>query len=195
MFLARYHVKGAVTSQPVSEVRIDEPAMDLSVAEQTAPIQHDTAPEVAAPTPEPEPIADPVPDDAVLDDPVVKSIPTKARAKAAPKADDLPPAPKVENVELFVDAVKFLKRRGEGLTEKAKDLGEGKAKPLVEQCVDAVEHLMDLFSQDESGCEAADAFIDELSEASDIMVLMQVEDGDGPAADAVTLLLQLRRDM
>ena len=38
-------------------------------------------------------------------------------------------------------------------------------------------------------------FIDELAEASDMMVLMQVEEGDGPAADAVTLLLQLRRDM
>ena len=66
---------------------------------------------------------------------------------------------------------------------------------MVEKCVDAVEHLMDLFSQDESGCEAADAFIDELSEASDMMILMQVESGDAPAADAVTLLLQLKRDM
>ncbi len=40
-----------------------------------------------------------------------------------------------------------------------------------------------------------DRRIDELAEAQDMMVLMQVEDGDGPAADAVTLLVQLRRDM
>ena len=56
-------------------------------------------------------------------------------------------------------------------------------------------HLLDLFSDDDSGCPAADAFIDELTEASELMVLMQIESGDAPAADAVTLLLQLRRDI
>ena len=104
-------------------------------------------------------------------------------------------APKVANVALFADAVRFLKRRGDSLADTVTSLAAGDTKPLIEQCLDAVEHLTDLFSQDESGCEAADAFIDELAEASDVMVLMQVEDGDAPAADAVTLLLQLRRDM
>ncbi|NND42547.1 MAG: hypothetical protein HKO04_10790 [Silicimonas sp.] len=96
---------------------------------------------------------------------------------------------------MFADAIRFLKRRGETLGHSVAKLGEGKANALIPQCVDAVEHLVDLFSQDESGCPAADAFLDELAEASDIMVLMQVEAGDGPAADAATLLLQLRRDM
>ncbi|NNE81074.1 MAG: hypothetical protein HKN18_12470 [Silicimonas sp.] len=130
----------------------------------------------AASTPAPEPAPEPAP---VPETPV----------------PDMPSAPKVENVALFTEATRFLKRRGDSLCEAANSLGEGKAKPLIEKCVDAVEHLVDLFSQDESGCEASDAFIDELAEASDMMVLMQVEDGDGPAADAVTLLLQLRRDM
>lgn len=114
---------------------------------------------------------------------------------AAPPAQIVAAAPKVQNVALFTEATRFLKRRGDGLSEAAKSLGEGNVKPMIEQCVDAVEHLVDLFSHDESGCEAADAFIDELAEASDMMVLMQIEDGDAPAADAVTLLLQLRRDM
>ena len=91
--------------------------------------------------------------------------------------------------------MRFLRRRGDSLAETAAQLGEGSAKGLIGNCVSAVEHLVDLFSQDESGCEAADAFIDELAEAQDMMVLMQIEEGDGPAADAVTLLLQLRRDM
>jgi hypothetical protein len=101
----------------------------------------------------------------------------------------------VENVELFSEAVRFLRRRGDGLADTAHGLGPGKAGGLVEHCVDVVEHLVDLFSNDDSGCPAADAFLDELTEASDLMVLMQVESGDAPAADAVTLLLQLRRDM
>ena len=104
-------------------------------------------------------------------------------------------APKVQNVALFTDSIRFLKRRSDSLTNTAEELGEGNANGLIEHCVSAVEHLVDLFSQDETGCDAADAFIDELAEAQDMMVLMQIEEGDGPAADAVTLLLQLRRDM
>ena len=140
--------------------------VDASDAGVTPPVAEATPP-VTAPSPEPG-AAEPV---------VVE----------APK--------KVQNVELFSNAVKYLKRRGDTLADTATSLGEGNTKPLIEQCVDAVEHLTDLFSQDESGCEAADAFIDELAEATDVMVLMQVEDGDAPAADAVTLLLQLRHDM
>ncbi|MBT8419052.1 MAG: hypothetical protein KJO42_16565 [Silicimonas sp.] len=116
--------------------------------------------------------------------------PAKPAAVVAESAPERP-----ENPELFADAIRFLKRRGETLGNSVAKLGEGKANALIPQCVDAVEHLVDLFSQDESGCPAADAFLDELAEASDIMVLMQVEAGDGPAADAATLLLQLRRDM
>lgn len=183
MFLARYQVKGTPerqTSRPQSTPVAPAPAF---VANQS-PSEPMSPADIPSRTPTAKP--DPMPTrDAVQ----TKEIP------ASSDAPELPSAPKVENVELFVDAVKFLKRRGDGLAEKAKEMGEGNAKPLVENCVDAVEHLVDLFSQDESGCEAADAFIDELSDASDMMVLMQVEDGDAPAADAVTLLLQLRRDM
>lgn len=103
--------------------------------------------------------------------------------------------PRVGNAALFSEAVGFLRRRGENLSETASSLGEGKASGVIDHCVSAVERLMDMFSNDETGCEAADAFIDELAEAQDMMVLMQIEGGDGPAADAVTLLLQLRRDM
>ena len=130
-------------------------------------------------------------------------VPTVETAASTPEPKPSMPAQvataevghKVENIALFSDAIRFLKRRGDSLAETLGSLEPGNTKELIETCVDAVEHLTDLFSQDESGCDAADAFIDELAEASDVMVLMQVEDGDAPAADAVTLLLQLRHDM
>jgi len=118
-----------------------------------------------------------------------------AAAEAVATVQPIEVAVKIQNIDLFTDAARFLRRRGETLADATQKLGEGNSKELVNQCVDAVEHLVDLFSQDDTGCDAVDAYIDELAEASDMMVLMQVEDGDGPAADAVTLLLQLRRDI
>ncbi len=167
MFLARYQVQAGdrVSSRPRSVPVVAEPAERT----RTAP----TTLEVA---------------DAA------RSKPEQITPVTAENVAPAPPT-KVENVELFSDAIRYLKRRGDGLAKSTTSLEEGSLKPLIDQCVDVVEHLTDLFSQDESGCEAADNFIDELTEASEIMVLMQVEDGDAPAVDAVTLLLQLRRDM
>ena len=131
--------------------------------------------------------------------PVNGEMATPAETTAAPEPTSVADAPVtvelVENVTLFQDAVRFLRRRGDGLAESVSTLEPGKSGALVNQCVDTVEHLVDLFSQDDSGCPAADAFIDDLMEATDMIVLMQAETGDAPAADAVTLLLQLRRDI
>lgn len=172
MFLARYQVKegadGRPSSRPRSRAPISEPLRTVSRAPSRTPSK-----------PVSKPKSKPAPTPKVAKEPITPVAPTLV----------------VSNAELFADGMKFLKRRGDTLADAASKLSEGGAKPLIEQCVDAVEHLTDLFSQDETGCDAADAFIDELAEASDMMVLMQVEDGDGPAADAVTLLLQLRRDM
>ena len=198
MFLARYNVKDtAPANSPESPEPDPQTAPDPAAVVETpepAPVAVDTPP---APEPVIEPLAA---EPAEKVEPVVAAeAPTAVEEPAAAEVSSteatLPDPPKVENVEMFLDAVKFLKRKGDTLANNALERGEGAAKPLVEQCVNAVEHLVDLFSQDETGCAATDAFIDELAEASDMMVLMQVEDGDGPAADAVTLLLQLRRDM
>lgn len=220
MFLARYEVKGAPagvaarTSASANQQATPEappmaaPPSPPPVAETPEPIpvveaaKPEPAPEAPMPTvetaePEPAPMADapePAPVSEATEPAPVPEDESTAET-ATPPSVDLPALPKVENVDLFLESVKYLKRRGEALTKTAGEMGEGQVKPLVEQCVDAVEHLTDLFSQDETGCAATDAFIDELAEASDMMVLMQVEDGDAPAADAVTLLLQLRRDM
>ena len=147
-------------------------------------------------TSRPQPVPDPIPEPEIQKD-VEPVVPAPVQAKVPePDVPPIKPAPqKTENKEIFTDAISYLKRRGDGLAEAAGKMGEGNANALVEKCVDTVEHLVDLFSQDESECDVVDQFLDELGEASDMMVLMQVEAGDGPAADAVTLLLQLRKDM
>lgn len=178
MFLARY--QSDLAQAPARR------AADEAVA---AP---ETAPAPAAKT---EDVATAAPPAAVQDEPARETTPQLQQPQPQQPTVSVPKMVKVENVELFSDAVRYLRRRGDSLSETLAGLEPGDTKGLIDTCVDAVEHLTDLFSQDESGCEAADAFIDELAEATDVMVLMQVEDGDAPAADAVTLLLQLRHDM
>lgn len=118
--------------------------------------------------------------------------PTVETAVVAKAVQPAPATPaKVKNVTLFSEAAHYLRRRGESVAKVA----DGDGELIVSQCVDTVEHLIDLFSNDESGCKAADAFLDDLMEASDLMVLMQSETGEDPPADAATLLLQLRREM
>ncbi|MGR3515268.1 MAG: hypothetical protein ACU0GG_21095 [Paracoccaceae bacterium] len=176
MFLARYSTDGTArtpsrpTSRPISRSSTPSRPRSEPAARRTS----------VTPSRAPEPAESVAPARVVS-------------AKPAPVA--VPSLPKVENVALFTDGIRFLRRRGDTMAETAQSLGEGNGKDLIGNCVSAVEHLVDLFAQDESGCDAADAFIDELAEAQDMMVLMQVEEGDGPAADAVTLLLQVRRDM
>lgn len=129
----------------------------------------------------------------------IESSPSSAQREPvevqSPKIVDLQTQPKVENISIFVDSIRFLKRRGDGLAQSVSEMSEGDTDGIFSQCVNAVEHLIDTYSQDDSGCVATDAFIDDLSEAADMMILMQAETGDAAAADAATLLLQLRRDM
>lgn len=121
-----------------------------------------------------------------------ETTPAPAEAPVSPilATQEATPA-KTTNVTLFAEGARYLRRRGESV-EKVTD-EDGAA--VVSHCVDAVEHLIDLFSNDESGCKVADSFLDDLMEASDLMVLMQTETGENPPADAATLLLQLRREM
>ncbi|MEM6387968.1 MAG: hypothetical protein AAF718_17215 [Pseudomonadota bacterium] len=190
MFLARYHVDGSgrTSSRPLSRT-------PTKPRPRTNPVKSRPITQTPEPT---RPVSQaPVISRELSKAPASKPAPKPvAKKEETPKAVvDLPHGPKVQNVGLYTDSIRFLRRRAESLTETAATLGEGNAKDLIEHCVSAVEHLSDQFSQDDTGCDAADAFIDELAEAQDMMVLMQIEDGDGPAADAVTLLLQLRRDM
>lgn len=122
----------------------------------------------------------------------VTSPPPAASTPIAP-----PPAPDAVsiNTALMREASQFLDRRAEGLERTLAGYDKGGAAKIVAQCINVVEDLTDQFSQDETGCVASDRMIDDLTEASDMMMLIQSEEGDAPAADAVTLLLQLKREM
>ncbi|MGR3661842.1 MAG: hypothetical protein ACU0CA_11760 [Paracoccaceae bacterium] len=61
---------------------------------------------------------------------------------------------------------------------------------ILSRCCDISNHLADMFADTQS----VDADLqDDILDAAEVLVLMQLEEGDAPAADAVTLLLQLKR--
>ncbi len=136
-------------------------------------------------------------------DAVVAQVPSRETAKVEALQDKPTPVPSDPSPDtvvpidpdIFVNAGRFLQKRGEALASIVDATEPGSTEDAMEQCVEAVEHLIDLFSNDDSGCDVVDSFLDDLNEASEMMVLMQIEEGDGPTADAVIMLLQLRREI
>ncbi|MEM9898951.1 MAG: hypothetical protein AAF742_06185 [Pseudomonadota bacterium] len=113
-------------------------------------------------------------------------------ASAAPQNLEAP-AVVAKNPSLFSDAVRFIRRRGDNIAEGG--LSQEKVSPIVSQCIGIVEYLSDSFSQDDDDCDAVDQTLDDLADANDMLVLMQIENDTASAADAMTLMLQLRREI
>jgi hypothetical protein len=63
---------------------------------------------------------------------------------------------------------------------------------ILDQCCETANHLVDMYADADS---AESTLQDDLLDAAEVLVLMQLEEGEGPAADAVTLLLQLKRGL
>ena len=92
------------------------------------------------------------------------------------------------------EGAQFLRSRANEIGAELKSLNEEDAADhVLGQCLETVEHLQDLMDASDLSDAQWDAMKDEVSAANDMIVLMQLERGTEPAADAVTLLLQLRR--
>ena len=157
--------------------RADLDTADLFLARYNVGAPEKTETAAAAPTPVAAPAPAPV-------------------AVAAPAPAPAPAPERKPNLTLIREGAQFLSRRAEGIERTVSTWsGAGDAPRVIEQCVDTVEHLVDHFARDDTGCAVSDRLSDDFSEASDLLMLMQSEEGEGPAADAVTLLLQMKREM
>jgi len=90
----------------------------------------------------------------------------------------------------------------ECLRGRAIDLTRSFGHPDTEEMAAVLDHCATTANDLADICEGADCSGEEMTNLRDdilefveLMQLIQVEEGDGPAADAVTLLLQLRRDL
>lgn len=95
----------------------------------------------------------------------------------------------------FSTALVFLQGRAVDLTGIQPTDAADSCSEILEHCTETANQLVDIFTNDGGDTTGTPEFQDDLTEAADMLLLMQLEDGHGPAADAVTLLLQLRRDL
>ena len=129
-------------------------------------------------------------------------------AKAAPSAPvaptpepepaPIPETPQVDSavVEACIEGAQYLRARAGEIRSAVGGLGEDDAaEHVLSECMETVEQLQELMDASPVDQPEWSSLKDEVSAANDMIVLMQLERGTEPAADAVTLLLQLRRTL
>ena len=115
-----------------------------------------------------------------------------------PKPVDAPATAKAvgqaarENCDLVLD---YIRRRAAELSDMAGREDQGREDDVLAHCVQTVDKLGEMMTGGPIGGALPTRLSDEIGQAAEVMLLMQLERGEGRAADAVTLLLQLRRDM
>jgi len=132
-------------------------------------MQTKAAPPPPKPAPQPEPVFTPEPE------------------PEAPGA--LAPATR----EAISTGLTFLRQRGKDLAAHVADGGD--AGHVASECSETLVHLSDLISAHDDGANPAVSLLaDTVMEAESLVILMENENGEDAAADAVGILLQIRHD-
>ncbi|MEM8631009.1 MAG: hypothetical protein AAGF74_07220 [Pseudomonadota bacterium] len=125
----------------------------------------------------------------------------KTQARAGAKQKEVPTEALAPMEEAALsDALERLLRASRGLAEIVADptdggVDEDRARVVLNTCLSEAEDLADRLSIASDSQPGLAVYANDFQEAAEMMVLLQLEDSDGPAADAVTLLLQLKRDL
>lgn len=99
-----------------------------------------------------------------------------------------------ERQKLLERALCHLRARSIQLAELVPEAGADKYATFLSACVETADGLAKLLAEHDSAT-ASTSLPDSVAEASEVMLLLQLEKGMGPAADAATLLLQMRREL
>ena len=110
--------------------------------------------------------------------------------RTKPIKPERPPVPKV-----FERGIDLIRTRTSALCEDVGTALNESASIVLAHCAETANDLYEMMDADlVAGQHFADV-VETVSEASELMLLMQAEDGADQAEDAVTLLLQVRREL
>jgi hypothetical protein len=113
------------------------------------------------------------------------------RRNGLDQEDSPVPAANTSAAALATEALGYLAEKSDTLGSYHADDPSG----ILEYCVETADGLTEILSKSTFEDVLTNDLQDTAMQAADAMVLMQLEDGAGPAADAVTLLIQMRRDL
>jgi len=100
-----------------------------------------------------------------------------------------------KNRAVFVEALDFLQDRAERLAKAFRNRGGQDANDILDQCLDTANELNTLLSDFDSSDDALADLQNDVLESADMMLLLQLEQSQDAATDAVTLLLQLKKEV
>ncbi len=99
------------------------------------------------------------------------------------------------NEELFASALNLLHREADRMLNEVDGGQDPDPDKVLQQCVEAANALSDLFAEADPGDNAAQSLKDDAAESAEMMLLFQLERSEDAAADAVTLLMQLKKEI
>lgn len=99
------------------------------------------------------------------------------------------------NAQLFEQALALLHREADRMLDSVDAGKEPDPELVLQQCVEAANALSDLFASADPSDETAQNLKDDAAESAEMMLLFQLERNEDAAADAVTLLMQLRKEI
>jgi len=97
--------------------------------------------------------------------------------------------------ELSQSALTYLQGQAQKIADMTPPDDSDDATDVLELCSETANHVADIFIEQISAQGDVLNLQGDLMEAADVILLLQMEEGVGPAADAVTVLLQVQRDL
>ncbi|WP_050928996.1 hypothetical protein [Aestuariivita boseongensis] len=99
------------------------------------------------------------------------------------------------NREVFVEALDYLQDRAEKLISSLDSPGNDSTDAILEHCLDTANQLSTLLQDFDQSDPSLAELQEEVMESADMMVLLQLEKSEDAVSDAVTLLLQLKKEV
>lgn len=112
----------------------------------------------------------------------------------SPLEKEDPPATLQELQRLYKDAAKVLRKQATLMCDPPPDDSHEQISQLLQGCAETAEHLTSLFEPVDNPDPTFCALREEVLSSADRLLLMSMETGVAPAIDAVSTLLQMRRD-
>lgn len=96
---------------------------------------------------------------------------------------------------IFVEALEYLQDRAEKLMTRLDGCETDQSELILDHCLDTANELSTLLADFDASDPALADLQNDVLESADMMILLQMEHSDDAASDAVTLLLQLKKEV